>query len=338
VAAASALSTACGSAAQGSTDATTEVGASPTPGVTAPVTDSAPADIPSPATIPDGTPAGTPISTPAGTGTATDPDAQHQRILPVDGDLAEIVFALGLGDRVVATDISATFPPAADDLPEIGYQRALAPEPIAVFEPTIVLATDLAGPPETLEALERLGIPVEIMPSEDSPTGPGEKIRAVAAAIGVPGEGDELAAVVDSEIRDAVGRAAAATSAPRTGVLYLRGQNVQLLLGEGSGVDWLLEAAGAVNVADELGVVDHAPIDAEALVAAAPDVLIVTEAGLASVGGRDGLLSMPAVSGTPAGEHGRILVYDDQFLLGNGPRTGQLLDQLVTDLHGGATP
>lgn len=267
-----------------------------------------------------------------------DRDDEQQRILPVDGDLAEIVFALGLGEQVVATDISATYPPAADALPEIGYQRALAPEPIAEFEPTIVLATDLAGPPETLEALERLGIDVEIMPSESSPTGPGDKIRAVAAAIDVPDDGDELAALVDGEIRDAMDRAAASTAAPRVGVLYLRGENVQLLLGEGSGVDWLLEAAGAVNVADELGVVDHAAIDPETLVAAAPDVLIVPEAGLASVGGWDGLLAMPAVSGTPAGQQRRILVYDDQYLLGNGPRTGQLLDRLVTDLHEGATP
>jgi hypothetical protein len=68
-----------------------------------------------------------------------------ERIMPLDGDLAEVVFALGLGDRVVATDLSATFPPEADALPEIGYQRSLSAEPIAAFEPTVLLATDLAG-------------------------------------------------------------------------------------------------------------------------------------------------------------------------------------------------
>lgn len=35
-------------------------------------------------------------------------------IIPVDGDIAEIVFALGLGDRVIATDLSGTYPAAAD--------------------------------------------------------------------------------------------------------------------------------------------------------------------------------------------------------------------------------
>ena len=73
--------------------------------------------------------------------------------VPVDGDLAEVVFALGLGDRVVATDLSATYPPEADPLPQIGYQRALTAEPIAAFEPTLVLATDLAGPPDVHRAV-----------------------------------------------------------------------------------------------------------------------------------------------------------------------------------------
>ena len=69
-----------------------------------------------------------------------------ERIIPVDGDLAEIVFALGLGDQVVATDLSATYPAEADAKPETGYQRALSAEPILAFSPTVVLATSAAGP------------------------------------------------------------------------------------------------------------------------------------------------------------------------------------------------
>jgi len=64
---------------------------------------------------------------------------------------------------VVATDLSATYPPEADALPEIGYQRALSAEPIATVEPTVVLATDLAGPVETLQQLRTLGIPVVVI-------------------------------------------------------------------------------------------------------------------------------------------------------------------------------
>ncbi len=287
--------------------------------------ESAPAPTPA-ATEPAPTPAPTPDGTTA---------SSEVRILPLDGDLAEVVFALGLGDQVVATDISATYPPEADALPEIGYQRSLAAEPIAAFEPTIVLATDIAGPPEVLDELERLGFDVVMIPTESTPEGPGDKIRAVADALGVPERGETLAAEVDSAITAAMQRAEAAATTPRVGVLYLRGSNVQLLFGRGTDVDWIIDAVGAVSIADDLGIGETAPINAEALVLAAPDVLIVPERGLESVGGVDGLLELPGVAATPAGEARRVLTYDDQLLLGNGPRTGALLDQLITDLYGG---
>ena len=38
-----------------------------------------------------------------------------QRIIPLDGSVAEVIFALGMGDNVVATDISATWPLEADE-------------------------------------------------------------------------------------------------------------------------------------------------------------------------------------------------------------------------------
>lgn len=256
------------------------------------------------------------------------------RIIPVDGDLAEVVFALGLGDLVVATDISATFPAQADALPEIGYQRSLSAEPIAAFEPSIVLATDIAGPLQTLDDLERLGIEVVVIPSESSRFGPGDKIRAVADALGVAERGAELADQVDVDITTAIERVEQVENSLKVGALYVRGKNVQLLLGEGGGVDWMIDAAGGVDIADQLGIIDHAPINAESLVVAAPDVLLIPARGLESVGGIDGLIELPGIAETPAARNGRILAYDDQYLLGNGPRVADFLNQLITDLHG----
>jgi iron complex transport system substrate-binding protein len=257
-----------------------------------------------------------------------------ERIIPLDGDVAEIVFALGLGDRVVATDLSATYPPEADALPQIGYQRALNAEPILEFDPTLVIGTDIAGPPEAIEELERVGVPVVIVPTPSDATGPGTKIRAIAAALGVPDAGERLATSVESAI------AAATPSDPsnspaaglRVAMLYLRGSSTQLLFGQGTSIDWLIEATGAVNVADEMGIVETADITAEALIAAAPDVLLVTEDGLASVGGLDGLVALPSLAATPAAQHRAVLAYDAQLMLGNGPRTGDFLAQLMLDL------
>ncbi len=75
------------------------------------------------------------------------------------------------------------------------------------------------------------------------------------------------------------------------------------------------------------------PLSPEALVTARPDALLLLTAGLESVGGVDGLLALPGVAQTPAGRTRRVLAYDDQYLLGMGPRVGQALMELVLGLH-----
>lgn len=255
-----------------------------------------------------------------------------KRIIPLDGDVAEVVFALGLGDNVVATDLSATYPPEADALPEIGYQRALSAETVAAFAPTVLLATDTAGPPEALDDMRRLGYPLIILPNESTPTGAGEKIRAVAVALGIPERGAELADALDAAITAATAPPTDPEHRPRVVALYVRGTTAQLVLGESLNTRWLIEAAGGVDISTELGIDDTAPISAEAILAAAPDVILVPLAGLESVGGVDGLLEIGGLAQTPAGLNRQVLAYDDQLMLGNGPRTAQMLARLRDDL------
>jgi iron complex transport system substrate-binding protein len=262
------------------------------------------------------------------------------RIIPVNGDIAEVVFALGLGDDVVATDLSATYPPEADALPEIGYQRTLLAEQILGLEPTVVVANTDAGPPEVLDQLRDADVAVVVVDYPHDLTGPAAKIRLVAQALGVPARGEALAREVDATIAAATDQAAerveAAGGEPlRAAFLYLRGTNVQQVGGRGSGVDALLEAAGVVDVGVELGVDEFQPLTDESLLEAAPDVLVVTTTGLESVGGVDGLVEVPAVAGTPAGRDRRVIALDDQLLLGLGPRAGDALQELVDQLHPG---
>ena len=105
-----------------------------------------------------------------------------------------------------------------------------------------------------------------------------------------------------------------------------------MVLGESSNTHWLIEAAGGIDVGSKMGVLDSAPISAEAILAAAPDVLLIPTAGLDSVDGVDGLLDIGGLGQTPAGQRRQVLAYDDQLLLGNGPRTAQRLAQLRDEL------
>jgi iron complex transport system substrate-binding protein len=54
---------------------------------------------------------------------------------------------------------------------------------------------------------------------------------------------------------------------------------------------------------------------------------------LESVGGLDGLLAIPGFAETPAGRNGNILAFEDQYLYGLGPRTGELVNAIAIDLH-----
>lgn len=267
---------------------------------------------------------------------ATTGAAPVERIIPVNGDLAEVVYALGLGDEVVATDISATYPAAARATPKIGYQRALVAETVLSFEPTVVLADDNAGPPEVLDQVRSAGVRVVDLPHQSTLGSVAEKIRAVADALAVPEEGEALVTTFEDELDEATTRADAAVASsgkPKVLALYLRGTNVQLVFGKGSGIDAVIAAAGGIDLGTEMGVVDNAELSTEAIVAAAPDILLVTTTGLDSVGGVDGLLAIPGIDQTPAAANRQVVAFEDQYLYGLGPRTGHLVGELVDAFH-----
>lgn len=254
------------------------------------------------------------------------------RIVPLNGDIAEVVFALGLGDNVVATDVSATYPDEAAALPKVGYQRTLSVEGILAQEPTVVIGNTDAGPPDVLEQLKAT-VPVVTIEYQTDLTGPAAKIEAIATALGVPERGKALAQTTDEAIEAARAEVPDDAEPPRVVLLYLRGADVQMIGGADIGAAAVLEATGAIDAAAEAGITQTVPITPEALVEAAPDVIVTTTAGLESVGGKEGLLAIPGVAQTPAGESGTVLDFDDQYLLGGGPRTGDALADLIDALY-----
>ena len=86
------------------------------------------------------------------------------RIVPLSGDIAEILWTLGLGDKLVGVDVSAVYPPEVmGPLPKIGFERQLSAEGILSLEPTLVIGKEQAGPPEVLDQIRSAGVPVVIV-------------------------------------------------------------------------------------------------------------------------------------------------------------------------------
>ncbi|MFF8509480.1 hemin ABC transporter substrate-binding protein [Streptomyces sp. NPDC015492] len=257
------------------------------------------------------------------------------RIVPLSGSLNEIVFTLGLGPKVVARDITATFEQAAK-LPVVTRAHDVSAESVLSLRPTVVLAESTTGPAEAVAQIRDAGIPLVVVKPAKTLADVRTRIDAVAAALGVPDSGAALGKRTQDRI-DAVRKGIPAREEkPRVAFLYVRGSAaVYLLGGAESGASSLLEAAGAVDAGKESGLVkDFTPITSEALAKAAPDAILVMSKGLASVGGVDGLAEIPGVAETPAGADRRVVTVDDGVLLNYGPRTDQVLKSLVDQLYG----
>jgi len=260
------------------------------------------------------------------------------RIVAVDlyGTLGEIVFSLGLGDRMVGRDPSMGFPSAADVPVVTAGGHDLNAEAILDLNPTVVLTDTSIGPPEVQQQLRDAGIPVVFFDPARTLAGVPGHIRTVAAALGVADAGAKLVSSVEAEIASAR-ELAPSGSPPRLTFLYVRGSaGVYLMAGPGSGADAMIEAVGAVDVGTDIGLdKPFVPITSEGLLNAQPDVILVMTEGLESVGGVDGLLRIPGVAQTPAGQSRRIVDVADTDLLSFGPRVGRMITALAKVLYAG---
>src|SRR5262249_43554166 len=152
---------------------------------------------------------------------------------PLNGDITEVIYGLGLGQSVAGVDISSTYPPEAAKLPSIGYQRTLNAEAVLALEPTLILGNDAARPPPVIDQLRAAGVPVLIMKSDATIEGIADKFGAIARALGVPGRGDQLIAATNNQIQQAKTLALRATSKPHVIFLNLRGPGTQTIWGTG---------------------------------------------------------------------------------------------------------
>ncbi|MGB8360687.1 MAG: ABC transporter substrate-binding protein [Acidimicrobiia bacterium] len=259
------------------------------------------------------------------------------RIVSLNGDITEIIYELGLGDDVVAVDVTTTYPEEAAALNDsgstVGFAQQLTAEAVLSFEPTLVIGDTQVAPVEAIEQLREAGVPVVIIEYQTTLDGVEAKIDQISEVLGVDEQGAQLAERVMGEIDDAVTTAESVADKPRVAFIYLRGPQVIFLFGAGMPTQAMIEGAGAVDAGAESGVLGPAPLTPEALIAAAPDVIVLPQGGLEAMGGVEAFEAIPGVSDTPAADTQRYLIYDEAYFFNLGPRTGQALMGFVQDLH-----
>ena len=254
------------------------------------------------------------------------------RIVTLSGDLTEFVFELGLGESVVATDVTTVAPEAAVRLPKAGLGRFLTAEGVLKHDPTLVIGDAQTAPISVIEQIRSAGVPVAILDVPTTLEGLYKKVTDLGTLLSATGPAADLTSRMRTEIAAASVGLDDGAVAPRVAFVYTRGPDVMLLFGSGMTTVPVIVAAGGLDAGTEAGVVGTVDVTPEALAAAAPDVIVVPAEGYEVLGGIDGLLSIPGVAATPAGSSRSVLAYPEGDILTFGPRVAESIARLANDL------
>lgn len=248
-----------------------------------------------------------------------------RRIVSMGGTLTEIIYALGAGDQLVGTDASSLYPPEARQLPQVGYYRGFSVEGVASLHPDLVIAAAESGPPQALDGLKKLGIPLELIALKPDLDHLVERIAELAKVLDRKPEGEALVKKLRRQVADA-------TRIKRPARVVALSNHVGRMQGAGrdTAIDSLLQMVGATNLlaGSHKG---YKPMSAEAVAALQPDAIITSRLSLGD-GGLAAYAAQPGIASTPAAVNRHIIVLDDMLLLGFGLRVGEALQQISEGL------
>ena len=254
------------------------------------------------------------------------------RIVSIGGSVTEIIYALGKQDQIVAIDTTSTFPADTGSLPNIGYMRALSPEGVLSTEPTLILAIDGAGPAETIDVLAGARVPFVVVPNEQTMAGTIAKVRFIAGIINADLQGEALIRQIeDSRAQLDILKSRISNPKRVMFILSLRDGSV-MAAGRHTSAAAMIELAGGENAFTTFD--GFKTIDAEGIVQAAPDVILMMKNAGSDTRAVD-VFGITAIAATPAGETRNLVTMDGLYLLGFGPRTPLAALELAKALYNG---
>lgn len=263
--------------------------------------------------------------------------AEPMRIVSLAPSNTELLFAIGLGDRVVGVTRYCNYPPAAAGIQQVAGFSDLSIEHIAAVRPDLVLASR-GNDPEGLESVRRLGVPVFGL-ANNSIAQVIDSVRRLGRLTGQQGAADSLASSLQARVdrvRRHVDASSARTPAPR--VLWGFVGDPIYTAGEGSIIDDVIGVAGGVNLGRKAGS-GWPQVSLETVVNWRVDVLLTSlrvgdatpamavEAELARMRSLDGWRQLPAVRA------GRLVHVDGDVLTRAGPRVIDAVEQLSAQLY-----
>lgn len=245
------------------------------------------------------------------------------RIVSLAPSVTELLFALGVGERVVGVTRYCDYPAEASRLPRIGGFVDPSFEAVLGLRPDLVAGIADPGIRAFHERLRAAGVAVIALEMQSL-----AEIRAATLALG-ESVGRQEAAVALVRTMDA--RLAAVTSAvagaPLTRVLAVYGRRPLVVAGAGSFPDSLIRMAGGVNVAGGSKVA-WPTWSMEEVLRAAPEVIIDC-----TMGSEANDVTWTDWAVVPAVRDGRVVRIEDSSPLRPGPRIADALEALARAIH-----
>ncbi len=257
-------------------------------------------------------------------------DKVPQRIVSLAPSNTEILFALGLGDKVVGVTTYCDYPPEAKEKPKIGGFSTPDIEKIVVAAPDLVVAASIHAK-TVIPQLESRGLKVLVL----APKTVDDVVQAIdlaGDATGTQASADKLVANMQSRIKRVAGLVAALPSDARPRVFYVVWQDPLMTVGADTLQGQLIEMAGGKNIFGELS--GYPTVDLEAVLQRQPQVII---AGVGHGSGQDALLqwarSEPRLKDTEARQQGKVLEIDANIISRAGPRIADGLEEMLRLVH-----
>ena len=252
---------------------------------------------------------------------------QKQKMVSLNGAVTETLAALGATDQIVGVDVTSTYP---EDLKskatDLGHVRSVTAESILSLKPTVVFATSKDINPTLNEQLKQAGVELVVIDQEYSVDGTKKLITEVANQLNKQ-DYQPLIHHIDNQLK----AVKPFEKKPKVLFIYARGAGNLMVAGKETPLHNMIELAGAENAAAAL--TDFKPLTPEALLTNNPDVILMFDSGLQSLGGAEGLLKVEGIAATNAAKNNKIITMDGQLLSGFGPRLGEAVVELNTKLN-----
>ena len=255
------------------------------------------------------------------------------RIVSVGTAITETVYALGAGGKVVGIDnASREYVPESKELPTVGARNALNAEGILSLKPTLVILGADSAPTQIFDQLRNAGIAVVTLTPDYSLEAVKSKVSTIAKVLGADAKGVEINSKIDGEMSEVSKMLANVKEKPK--VMFVgRGPNMPnaTMSGAGTTIDEMINLAGGTNPFTDFK--GFREMTDEAVVAAQPDIILITQKSFERSGGADGVVKFPGVALTPAGKNKRIVPVSDMYFQGFGPGVGTAVRELTVKFH-----